>query len=81
MDNGPGIEEEHLKHVFERFYRIDKERTKDLLSTGLGLAIAKEIVEAHGGDIGVKSKLNEGTVFTISLPLYSEEEINGCKEK
>ncbi len=80
MDNGPGIEKEHLKHVFERFYRIDKERTKDLLSTGLGLAIAKEIVEAHGGDIKVKSELNEGTTFTISLPLYSKESIDNCKE-
>lgn len=75
MDNGPGIEKEHLKHVFERFYRIDKERTKDLLSTGLGLAIAKEIVEAQGGDIKVKSELNEGTTFTISLPLYNEEDM------
>ncbi len=73
IDNGPGIEKEHLNHIFERFYRIDKERTKDLLSTGLGLAIAKEIVEAHGGDIGVKSELNKGTVFTIRLPLYEEE--------
>lgn len=81
MDNGPGIEKEHLKHVFERFYRIDKERTKDLLSTGLGLAIAKEIVEAHGGDIKVKSELNNGTTFTISLPLYSEESNNSCKEE
>ncbi|MDO4535669.1 MAG: HAMP domain-containing sensor histidine kinase [Clostridium perfringens] len=80
MDNGPGIEKEHLKHVFERFYRIDKERTKDLLSTGLGLAIAKEIVEAHGGDITVESELNEGTTFTISLPLYSKESIDSCKE-
>lgn len=73
MDNGPGIETEHIKHVFERFYRIDKERTKDLLSTGLGLAIAKEIVEAHGGDIKVDSQLNKGTTFTISLPLSKEE--------
>lgn len=47
-DNGPGIPEDKLPHIFDRFYRIDSERTKDFMSTGLGLAIAKELVEAHG---------------------------------
>lgn len=67
-DNGPGISEEKLPHIFNRFYRIDNERTKDLMSTGLGLAIAKELVEAHGGSITVASIENEGACFTIRLP-------------
>jgi len=68
-DNGPGISEEKLPHIFNRFYRIDNERTKDLMSTGLGLAIAKELVEAHGGSITVASIENEGACFTIRLPV------------
>jgi len=68
-DNGPGINEDKLPHIFERFYRIDSERTKDLMSTGLGLAIAKELVEAHGGSISVTSKENEGSCFTVMLPI------------
>ncbi|MHB9094628.1 MAG: HAMP domain-containing sensor histidine kinase [Eubacteriales bacterium] len=68
-DNGPGIPEDKLPHIFERFYRIDYERTKDLMSTGLGLAIAKELIEAHGGRIKVASVENEGTCFTIMLPV------------
>ncbi|MGL5574783.1 MAG: sensor histidine kinase, partial [Sarcina sp.] len=62
-DNGPGIEKEHLKNIFERFYRVDKERTKNLMSTGLGLAISKEIVEAHGGKISVLSEISHGSEF------------------
>ncbi|MGL5766251.1 MAG: sensor histidine kinase [Sarcina sp.] len=72
-DNGPGIKEEHLKNIFERFYRVDKERTKDLMSTGLGLAIAKEIIEAHHGTIGVESVVGEGCEFIIRLPISKEE--------
>ncbi len=68
-DNGPGISKEKLPHIFERFYRIDTERTKDFMSTGLGLAIAKELVEAHGGRILVKSIESEGTCFTVMLPV------------
>ncbi len=67
-DNGPGIHPDKLPHVFERFYRIDAERTKDFTSTGLGLAIAKELVEAHGGKISVASAANAGTCFTVMLP-------------
>lgn len=67
-DNGPGIPEDKLQHIFDRFYRIDTERTKDVMSTGLGLAIAKELVEAHEGKISVSSEENEGTCFTIQLP-------------
>lgn len=68
-DNGPGIPADKLPHIFERFYRIDHERTKDLLSTGLGLAIAHELVEAHGGRISAASGEGKGTCFTITLPL------------
>lgn len=71
-DNGPGIPAENLGHVFERFYRLDLERTKDIASTGLGLAIAKELIEMQGGAIGVQSTLNEGTCFSISLPVWQD---------
>ncbi len=67
-DNGPGIPEDGLTHIFERFYRVDSERTKDFSSTGLGLAIAHELVKAHGGEINVMSSLGTGTVFTVILP-------------
>ncbi|MGL4761078.1 MAG: sensor histidine kinase [Sarcina sp.] len=70
-DNGPGIDEKHLKNIFERFYRIDKERTKNLMSTGLGLAIAKEIVEAHNGTIQAFSEISKGSEFIIKLPLIT----------
>ncbi|ATW26560.1 sensor histidine kinase [Candidatus Formimonas warabiya] len=72
-DNGPGIPQDKLAHVFERFYRIDTERTKDMMSTGLGLAIAKELVEAHQGKITLSSTENEGTCFTIMLPIVKEQ--------
>ncbi|MDF2615080.1 MAG: signal transduction histidine kinase [Clostridia bacterium] len=68
-DNGPGISKDKLPHIFERFYRIDTERTKDLMSTGLGLAIAKELIEAHGGQISVSSVEDEGSCFTVMLPI------------
>jgi signal transduction histidine kinase len=68
-DNGPGIPEDKLAHIFDRFYRIDNERTKDLMSTGLGLSIAKELVDAHKGKISVSSRENKGTCFTIQLPI------------
>lgn len=67
-DNGPGIPQDKLPYIFERFYRIDTERTKDFISTGLGLAIAKELIEAHGGRIAVSSSESKGTCFTIMLP-------------
>lgn len=71
-DNGPGIPEEQLPLIFNRFYRIDTERSKDFMSTGLGLAIAKELVEAQGGKISVSSSENIGTCFTICLPIMKE---------
>lgn len=67
-DTGMGIPAVHLPHVFERFYRVDQARTRETGGTGLGLAIVKFIVETLGGTIKVGSKVNQGTIFTITLP-------------
>ncbi|MFY0650540.1 MAG: ATP-binding protein [Cyclobacteriaceae bacterium] len=66
-DNGIGIPPEHLNRVFERFYRVDKSRSKERGGTGLGLSIVKHIVEAHGSEIKVKSKVGKGTEFSFEL--------------
>lgn len=68
QDNGPGFSESHLPHVFDRFYRIDSSRTRKYGGAGLGLAITKSIVNAHGGTISVESKEGEGCTFNIWLP-------------
>ena len=67
-DNGIGIPEEDVAHVFERFWRVDKARTGNSGGTGLGLAISKQIVDAHGGAISLESKAGRGTTVTINLP-------------
>ena len=67
-DTGVGIEREHQPHVFERFYRADKARTRDAGGTGLGLSIVESIVAAHGGSVAVESTLGEGTRFVVEIP-------------
>ncbi len=68
-DHGCGIEKEHLPRLFERFYRVDRARSRKLGGTGLGLAIVKHIVQAHGGEISVASTPGTGSVFSIHLPV------------
>jgi signal transduction histidine kinase len=67
-DTGVGIQPEHLPRVFERFYRVDPARSRDDGGTGIGLAIARSIVEAHGGRIVAKSDPGHGSAFTFDLP-------------
>ncbi|MBQ8334207.1 MAG: HAMP domain-containing protein [Clostridia bacterium] len=78
-DNGVGIPEEDMAHLFERFYRVEKSRTQDAGGTGLGLAIAKEITEAHGGRISVESEPGVGTSVALELPVKCRLE-TGKKE-
>jgi two-component system, OmpR family, sensor kinase len=71
-DEGVGIEPEHLPHIFERFYRVDKARSRHTGGSGLGLAIVEYLVRAHGGTIQVRSAPDRGTCFTIHLPLTDD---------
>lgn len=73
-DQGVGVPKENIDQIFERFYRVDKARTRKLGGTGLGLAIAKEMVEAHGGKIWAASTEGKGTTISFSLPYVRSEE-------
>lgn len=66
-DNGIGIEEKHLKHIFDRFYRVDASRSRALGGSGLGLSIVKHIIEAHGQNINVRSTVGEGSIFGFTI--------------
>jgi two-component system phosphate regulon sensor histidine kinase PhoR len=68
-DEGCGIAEEHLERLFERFYRVDRARSREMGGTGLGLSIVKHIAQAHGGRVDVQSNVNEGSTFYIFIPL------------
>jgi two-component system phosphate regulon sensor histidine kinase PhoR len=72
-DNGYGIAKEHIPRLFERFYRVEKSRSRDEGGTGLGLAIVKHVVQVHGGVVEVKSDWNQGSVFTIKIPCKHED--------
>ena len=73
-DNGIGMSPESLEHIFERFYRVDKARSREHGGTGLGLSIVKMLIDKYDGTLEVSSALNEGTTFTIHLPLFLVQE-------
>jgi two-component system phosphate regulon sensor histidine kinase PhoR len=75
-DFGPGIASEHLERIFERFYRVDKARSRESGGTGLGLAIVKHIIQAHGGRVWVESELGNGAQFHFTLPLAPSAQLN-----
>jgi two-component system phosphate regulon sensor histidine kinase PhoR len=71
-DNGIGIPQEDQPRIFERFYRVDRSRSREMGGTGLGLSIVKHVVQSHGGTIEVDSTLGEGSRFVMRLPVRRE---------
>lgn len=69
IDTGPGIAAEHVPHVWDRFYRVEKTRSRATGGMGLGLAIVKYIIEAHGGSVAVQSSIGQGSAFSMQIPL------------
>ncbi len=74
VDTGEGIAAEHLPRIFERFYRVDRARSRDMGGTGIGLAIVKHLARAHGGEATARSELGRGSTFTLELPSATEAE-------
>jgi two-component system phosphate regulon sensor histidine kinase PhoR len=72
QDNGDGIPAQHLERLFERFYRVDRARSREMGGTGLGLAIVKHLALLHGGEVTVTSEVGKGTTFTIHLPIRTD---------
>jgi two-component system phosphate regulon sensor histidine kinase PhoR len=68
IDEGRGIAKEHFPRLFERFYRVDRDRSREMGGTGLGLAIVKHIAQVHGGSVSVDSSVGKGSTFRIHLP-------------
>jgi two-component system phosphate regulon sensor histidine kinase PhoR len=74
-DNGPGIEAKHLAHLTERFYRVDKGRSRERGGTGLGLSIVRHVVQRHLGEVKIVSEVGKGTTFSCEFPLHRAEEL------
>ena len=73
QDNGVGIPKEDIAHIFDRFYRVDKARSREAGGSGLGLSIVRQLVELHGGRVTVESEFGHGSTFTVELPMDTKE--------
>lgn len=78
-DSGPGIPEEEIKNLFQKFYRVEKSRSREIPGTGLGLSIARELVELHGGAIEIRSGAGRGTEAVFTLPIGEGAPAGGCR--